>query len=233
MGSEPDADRAARAADPLAPADTLVAVRGCLPAAAVAVDARGTVVHWGAGARVLFGYHRRDAMGAPAGELLPVTGALNASARPGDHHWLDGIGDLAGSGTAMAGRARVPVPGGERADVLWWGYPLAAPAPFRLLVLATGAARLQRQRALRGTRVVPGFGHNRWFPEAAELRMRLARMLGRPGPRMPRRAERRAAALVAARVRELGCPVVEVHRPVVPHDPTLAVLNAQVSGGCG
>ncbi|MBO8193741.1 hypothetical protein ITI46_19045 [Streptomyces oryzae] len=79
-----------------------------------------------------------------------MTGVLNTSARPADRHWFDGIGDLTGSGAAMAGRARMPGPGGERTDVLWWGYPLAAPAPFRLPVLASGAARLQRRRALRG-----------------------------------------------------------------------------------
>ncbi|MEU4966571.1 PAS domain-containing protein [Streptomyces smyrnaeus] len=224
MGSEPYAGRAAWRAKTPGTAETLVAVRGCLPTAAVAIDARGTVAHWSAGARALFGHRRKDALGAAAGELLPVTGALNAAARPGDHHWLAGIGDLAGSGEAMAGRARVPAPGGARADVLWWGYPLAAPAPFRLLVLATGTARLQRQRALHGTRVVPGFGPYGRFPEGADLGVRLPRLLGR--------AEPEAAAPVLARIRELGCPVVEVHRPVDRDDPALAVLNAQVSGGC-
>ncbi|MDF4252652.1 hypothetical protein [Streptomyces sp. WMMB303] len=224
MGSEPDADRGIRRTGPCA-LETLVAVRGCLPLAAVGIGVRGTVVHWGSGASALFGHRRKDVLGAPAADILPVTGALNASARAGDHHWLDGAGDLTGSGAAMAGRARVRVPGRGRADVLWWSYPLAAPAPVRLLVLATGTARLQRQRALRGARVVPSFGHHRWFPEATELGARLPRLLGRPA--------RAAAAPAASRIRELGCPVVEVHRPASPDDPTLAAWNAQVSGRCG
>ncbi|UNZ16741.1 PAS domain-containing protein [Streptomyces sp. 891-h] len=240
-------ERAARTADTLGRAETLVAVRGCLPAVAVAIDARGTVVHWGPGARALFGHRRRDALGAPASELLPVVGALNASAHPGDHHWLHGIEDIerldgldrldglggfggpAGSGEAIAGRARVPVPGGGRNDVLWWGYPLTAPAPFRLLVLATSTARLQRQRALRGARVAPGFGRHGCFPEAAEPGGRLPRLLV---PRLLGRRQWRAVEPVAARVRELGCPIVEVHRPLVPHDPALTALNVQVSDGC-
>ncbi|MBE9500269.1 hypothetical protein IHE61_26365 [Streptomyces sp. GKU 257-1] len=189
MGSEPDADRGIRRTGPCA-VETLVAVRGCLPLAAVGIGARGTVVHWGSGASALFGRRRKHVVGAPAADILPVTGALNASARAGDHHWLDGAGDLTGAGTAMAGRARVPVPGRGRADVLWWSYPLAAPAPVRLLVLATGTARLQRQRALRGTRIVPSFGHHRWFPEAAELGARLPR--GSSAARPARRRRRRS-----------------------------------------
>ncbi|WP_432107825.1 hypothetical protein [Streptomyces sp. AA1529] len=224
MGSEPEADRGIRRTGPCA-VETLVAVRGCLPLAAVGIGARGTVVHWGSGASALFGRRRKHVLGAPAADILPVTGALNASARAGDHHWLDGAGDLTGAGTAMAGRARVPVPGRGRADVLWWSYPLAAPAPVRLLVLATGTARLQRQRALRGTRIVPSFGHHRWFPEAAELGARLPRLLGRQA--------RAAAAPAVSRIRELGCPVVEVHRPAGQDDPALVAWNAQVSGGCG
>lgn len=192
------------------PEGILVAVRGCLPSAAVAVDARGAITHWSPGARALFGYRRRDAVGVPAAELLPVSGALNASARSGDHHWLDGAGDLGGAGHVMAGRARVTAgpegPSGTRSDVLWWAYPLPAPAPFRLLVLATDAARLARRRSLRGTRFAPGFGPHRWFPEAAELAGRLPRMVGC--------ASRETGDRLVARVLELGCPVLEVTRPV-------------------
>ncbi|NSC24619.1 hypothetical protein FM076_27060 [Streptomyces albus subsp. chlorinus] len=208
MGSEPHIDRGTR------PEDTLVAVRGCLPAAAVAIGARGTVVHWGAGARAVFGHRSEEAVGRPASELLPITGALNATARAGDHHWLDGVGDLVGAGEAMTGRARVPVPGGERADVLWWAYPLAAPGPFRLVVLAARAARLQRHRALRGTRVVPGFGPSAWYPEAAELAGRLPRMLGRP--------QGKAAGPLVSRLLRSGCPVLEVRRPVPRRDMACA-----------
>lgn len=207
MGSAPEAGRSE---------SVLVAVRGCLPSAAVAVDARGLVAHWSPGARALFGHRRRDAVGAAAAELLPVSGALNATARSGDHHWLGGAGDLGGAGHVMAGRARVsPEPGGARADVLWWAYPLPAPAPFRLLVLAADAARIARRRSLRGTRLAPGFGPHRWFPEAAELAGRLPRMAGCAGGE--------AGERLVARVLDLGCPVLEVTRavplPVVP-EPT-------------
>ncbi|GAA2626776.1 PAS domain-containing protein [Streptomyces axinellae] len=211
-------------------AENVVAVRGCVPTAAITIDARGTILHWGAGARALFGHRRQHAVGMPAGEILPVTGALNAAARPGDHHWLDGAGDLAGAGDLMAGRARVTAGADRadtagRADVLWWAYPLPAPSSARLLVLAVDAARLQRQRGLRGARFAPGFGPHRWFPEAAELAARLPGMLGRPG--------REAAARLVARVLKLGCPVLEVSRPLLLDDPALAALNAQVSGRCG
>ncbi|MDJ1132699.1 hypothetical protein [Streptomyces iconiensis] len=209
MDSAPDADRGE---------GILVAVRGCVPSAAVAVDGHGVIGHWSPGARALFGYRAREAVGASAAELLPVAGALNAAARSGDHHWLDGAGDLAGAGHVMAGRARVPGPGAVRGDVLWWAYPLAAPAPFRLLVLATDAARLQRRRSLRGTRVAPGFGPHRWFPEAAELAARLPLMLGgRSGE---------AGERVAPRVLELGCPVLEVTRMA-----SLPVSPSPVPGG--
>ncbi|WP_326687081.1 MULTISPECIES: hypothetical protein [unclassified Streptomyces] len=224
MESEPDIARGPEAGE------SLLAVQGCVPTAAVTIDARGTVLHWGAGARGLFGHRRQDAVGAPAGEVLPVTGALNATARRGDHHWLAGAGDLAGAGHVMAGRARIASgaersDAAERADVLWWAYPLPAPSSARLLVLAADAARLQRQRGLRGARFAPGFGPHRWFPETAELARRLPGMLGRSG--------REAGARLVRRVLDLGSPVLEVSRPVPFDDPALAALNAQVSGRCG
>ena len=203
---------------------TLVAVRCCVPDATVAVDARGAVAHWGRGARALFGHRRGAALGTPVSELLPVAGALSAAARPGDHHWLDGAGHLSGAGHAMAGVARVRRPGGGRLHVLWWAYPLPAPGPFRLLVLASDAGRLRRRRELRGARLTPGFGPRRRYPEAAELAARVQRMLGRAG--------RAGGPRLAERVLELGCPVLEVRRPVGCGDPPISPKE-QVSGGCG
>ncbi|MYW47307.1 SpoIIE family protein phosphatase [Streptomyces sp. SID161] len=57
---------------------------GRIPLAVVVVDCAGAVSHWSSGARRLFGVDREDAVGRPAADLLPVSGAL-----PDDPHAHD------------------------------------------------------------------------------------------------------------------------------------------------
>ncbi|MFF5156915.1 PAS domain-containing protein, partial [Streptomyces sp. NPDC000348] len=49
---------------------------GRIPLAVVVVDRDGLVSHWSRGARRLFSLAKEDALGRPAVDLLPVTGAL-------------------------------------------------------------------------------------------------------------------------------------------------------------
>ncbi|MFH9941919.1 SpoIIE family protein phosphatase [Streptomyces murinus] len=49
---------------------------GRIPLAVIVVDRGGLVSHWSSGARRLFGVTREEAVGRPAGDLLPVSGAL-------------------------------------------------------------------------------------------------------------------------------------------------------------
>lgn len=49
---------------------------GRIPLAVVVVDRAGLVSHWSTGARRLFGTTKDDAVGHPALDLLPVSGAL-------------------------------------------------------------------------------------------------------------------------------------------------------------
>ncbi|MGW3466729.1 PAS domain-containing protein, partial [Streptomyces olivaceoviridis] len=116
---------------------------GRIPLAVVVVDRAGLVSHWSTGARRLFGVSREDAVGQPAADLLPVSGALpedlQDGAMPDAYETYDGPGpDLETSlgghtGYATAGRARLcpppQTPDGERLDVLWWAYPLVGPGP--------------------------------------------------------------------------------------------------------
>ncbi|MGA4845676.1 SpoIIE family protein phosphatase [Streptomyces sp. G5(2025)] len=134
------------------------AVAGRIPLAVVVVDGAGLVSHWSAGARRLFGCPKEEAVGRPAGDLLPVHGAMRESrgAREAreDH---EPHGAYAGLGPDLetslgghisypaAGRARLTGPargGSARVDVIWWAYPLVGPGPERLLVLAADAEAL-------------------------------------------------------------------------------------------
>lgn len=60
-------------------------ISGRVPLAVIVVDAAGLVSHWSTGARRLFGPPREEAVGRPAVDLLPLTGALETgrTARPG------------------------------------------------------------------------------------------------------------------------------------------------------
>ncbi|MFF8926077.1 SpoIIE family protein phosphatase [Streptomyces longwoodensis] len=136
---------------------------GRVPLAVVVVDRDGLVSHWSSGARRLFGVPREEAVGQPAVDLLPVSGALpdvDDDLPYDDYAALDGLGPGLGSSLdhglsyPAAGRARLSVPAhatrdrpdpGARVDVLWWAYPLVGPGPERLLVLAADAAGLHEQ----------------------------------------------------------------------------------------
>lgn len=54
---------------------------GRMPLAVVVVDGEGLVTHWSTGARRLFGHDKETAVGRPAVELLPVSGALKGGQR--------------------------------------------------------------------------------------------------------------------------------------------------------
>ncbi|MFD7942158.1 PAS sensor protein, partial [Streptomyces sp. NPDC059744] len=146
---------------------------GRVPLAVVVVDAAGLVSHWSTGARRLFGVAREDAIGCPAGELLPVSGVLRQDGEPGPDGTYAGSGhplDSSLSGSVAypaAGRARVDEPRRGRIDVLWWAYPLVGPGPERLLVLAADAGQLCDAEA-NGSRdsetIAPGFALHTDFP---------------------------------------------------------------------
>lgn len=168
-GTERDAppSRGADTGPPAGPSDA-----GRVPLAVVVVDRRGLVSHWSTGARRLFGVAKDEAIGRPAIDLLPVSGALPevdedlpyaGHAPYVDYPDADGLGPGldasldAGLSYPAAGRARLTVPersetgvsspagwGRERVDVLWWAYPLVGPGRERLLVLAADAEGLHR-----------------------------------------------------------------------------------------
>ncbi|MFF4549442.1 SpoIIE family protein phosphatase [Streptomyces sp. NPDC001435] len=215
---------------------------GRIPLAVVVVDRDGLVSHWSSGARRLFGVTREDAVGRPAGDLLPVSGALpdGIQAEPlldssGPYEAYDGLGpDLEASlggrtGYATAGRARISQRDGERSarddpgsghddrrlDVLWWAYPLVGPGPARLLVLAADAARLRAERgydAETAERISPGFARYTELPAFDELARRLPEILPNMGPGLSGR--------IVSQVLELGYPVMEFSQcdrvPVTP-----------------
>ncbi|MGW1976336.1 hypothetical protein [Streptomyces sp. NPDC001889] len=180
-------------------------VAGRIPLAVVVVDREGLVSHWSAGARGLFGPAHEDAVGRPADDLLPVSGALVAD---GEYTAYDsgpgpGVPPAGRTPFPTAGRARLPAPGRARVDVLWWGYPMAGPGAGRLLVLAADAARLGGRTG--GTRrIAPGFARHAEVPGARELARGLPRVL----PGMTARETGRAVA----RILDLGYPVVEAGR---------------------
>lgn len=225
--------------------------------AVVFVDGAGHVSYWSDGARALFGHDEATAVGRPAADLLPVTGALAAvgasvsSSSPGpsadrpsspsspSRSWGRGgrrTAPGAPAGTPAfypaAGRARLGAGGGrpreERIDVLWWAYPLPDPGPERLLVLAADAGRFGSTGAPGGERVAPGFALHTELPDEGELVRRLAAMLPGTGVRDP--------GGIVGRVRELGCPVIEFERPGrMPATPDRGVPRCRsfVAGGAG
>lgn len=204
------------------------AVAGRIPLAVVVIDGAGLVSHWSTGARKLFGYSKEAAVGSPAGDLLPVAGAIpEERAHYGEY---DGLGpDL---GTSLdghisypaAGRARLSVPGGDdhRVDVLWWAYPLIGPGSERLLVLAADAERLaddeghepgdEGHEPGQVERIAPGFALHTDFPGADELAHGLPEIL----PSMSVGESSR----IVAQILELGYPVLEFSKhdrvPVTP-----------------
>lgn len=201
------------------------AMTGRVPLAVAVVDTNGLVSHWSSGARRLFGVTRQQAVGCPAGELLPVTGVLDREeeeTRPGAGPVPDcGLGaELDGPpGGSLpyptAGRARIDEPGRGRIDVLWWAYPLVGPGSERLLVLAADAGRLGAGGKGEGRdteTVAPAFALHTDFPGYQELAGRLPEIL-------PSMSVDEATRIVA-QVLELGYPVLEFSRrsqiPVTP-----------------
>ncbi|GAA2728724.1 ATP-binding SpoIIE family protein phosphatase [Streptomyces nogalater] len=216
-GSERDAP-AGRGAD-----DTAA---GRVPLAVVVVDRDGLVSHWSSGARRLFGVGREEAVGRPAADLLPVSGALHDErddrrggtpydeSGPALEAALDGQ-----SGFPLAGCARLDREGTaaeDRIDVLWWAYPLVGPDPSRLLVLVADATRLRAERGhadATAEDVTPGFARHTELPAAEDLERRLPDILPNMGPQL--------SARIVSQVLELGYPILEFSRyervPVTPY----------------
>ncbi|WP_320778597.1 SpoIIE family protein phosphatase [Streptomyces sp. CRN 30] len=206
---------------------------GRIPLAVVVVGRDGLVSHWSRGARRLFALTKEEAIGRPALDLLPVSGALpeEDDAPSFDSYGAyDGLGpDLESSlggqlSYPASGRARLTVPehGGaarrDRVDLLWWAYPLVGPGPERLLVLAADARGL-RPGGLPGPgavpapeRIAPGFALHTDFPGAEELARRLPDIL-------PSMSVGEGARIVA-QILELGYPILEFSEnhlvPVTP-----------------
>ncbi|KIE28618.1 PAS/PAC sensor protein [Streptomyces sp. MUSC 125] len=205
------------------------ATAGRIPLAVVVVDRDGLVSHWSTGARRLFGVPKHDAVGRPATDLLPVSGAFPDHLR-GDSllDAYDEYGafgpDLEASlgghtGYATAGRARLSSqrqePDGERLDMLWWAYPLIGPGPS-LLVLAADATRLCTERGHddeTAERISPGFARHTELPASDELERRLPEVLPSMGPGLSGR--------IVSQILELGYPVLEFSHcdrvPVTPY----------------
>ncbi|MFC9848902.1 SpoIIE family protein phosphatase [Streptomyces sp. NPDC060223] len=198
---------------------------GRIPLAVVAVDREGLVSHWSTGAKRLFGASKEDAVGRPAVDLLPVSGALPEDediAPYGAYAAYDGLGpDLESSldgrlSYPAAGRARLTVSGRDRVDVLWWAYPLVGPGPERLLVLAADAGAMRQEgheaEGAAVERIAPGFALHTDFPGAEELARGLPEIL-------PSMSVGEGARIVA-QVLELGYPVLEFSQndrvPVTP-----------------
>ncbi|MEU6223875.1 SpoIIE family protein phosphatase [Streptomyces sp. NPDC047042] len=208
------------------------AAAGRIPLAVVVVDREGLVSHWSRGARRLFGASKEEALGRPAVDLLPVSGAFpdtddqdttpyGAYGSYGSYAAHDGLGpDLESSldgqlAYRAAGRARLTVPGrdGDRVDVLWWAYPLVGPGLERLLVLAADTDVLrQEDDGIAVERIAPGFALHTDFPGADELARRLPEIL-------PSMSVGESARIVA-QILELGYPVLEFSQndlvPVTP-----------------
>ncbi|SEB88099.1 SpoIIE family protein phosphatase [Streptomyces sp. KS_5] len=200
------------------------AASGRIPLAVVVVDREGLVSHWSSGARRLFGATKEEALGRPAVDLLPVSGALPEDDDPspyGAYGAYDGLGhDLETSLDGRlyypaAGRARLTVPERDRVDVLWWAYPLIGPGPERLLVLGADVGRLRQEDGEDDPgfdRVAPGFALHTDFPGAGDLAGKLPEIL-------PSMSVDESARIVG-QILELGYPVLEFSQndrvPVTP-----------------
>ncbi|WP_030252871.1 SpoIIE family protein phosphatase [Streptomyces violens] len=198
---------------------------GRIPLAVVVVDARGLVSHWSRGARRLFGPSREEAVGAPAVDLMPVSGALGSdewqstdgAVGAEDPHGPDLESALGGETSfPRAGRARTADPERGRVDILWWAYPLVGPGEERLLVLAADAGQLHGESEDGGERdrerFAPGFALHTDFPGSHDLARRLPEILPSMSPQ--------ESARIVSQVLELGYPVLEISQqerfPVTP-----------------
>ncbi|MEY9485077.1 serine phosphatase RsbU (regulator of sigma subunit)/anti-sigma regulatory factor (Ser/Thr protein kinase) [Streptomyces calvus] len=194
---------------------------GRIPLAVVVVDREGLVSHWSRGARRLFALPKEEALGRPAVDLLPVTGALpedDEDTLYGTYPAHDGRGPgLGGSSGGQpsypaAGRARLDASGAGRVDVLWWAYPLVGPGRERLLVLAADAEALRQEGSGTSERIAPGFAPHTDFPGSEDLARRLPEIL--PSTSVD------DSARIVSQVLELGYPILEFSRndrvPVTP-----------------
>ncbi|MFI0259348.1 SpoIIE family protein phosphatase [Streptomyces sp. NPDC017056] len=209
-----------------APRDT---VPGRIPLAVVVVDADGLVSHWSTGARRLFGPAREEAVGTPAVDLMPVSGALGEDEWSGPGWGGDPEGErcngpgleasLGGrSGYPTAGRARMADVERGTVDILWWAYPLVGPGAERLLVLAADAAQLHGHGEAEGAgteedeRFAPGFALHTDFEGSEVLAAQLPQILPSMSPQ--------ESARIVSQVLELGYPVLEISQqerfPVTP-----------------
>ncbi|SNX64994.1 serine phosphatase RsbU (regulator of sigma subunit) [Streptomyces sp. TLI_55] len=197
---------------------------GRIPLAVVVVGRAGLVSHWSRGARRLFGAAKEEAIGRPAVDLLPVSGALpdeEDTVPYGVYDAYDGLGPGLESSLGgrlaypAAGRARLTVTEGDRLDVLWWAYPLIGPGDERLLVLAADADALRADDPddeIAVERIAPAFALHTDFPGAEELARRLPEIL-------PSMSVEEGARIVS-QILELGYPVLEFSQndrvPVTP-----------------
>ncbi|ARQ67879.1 SpoIIE family protein phosphatase [Streptomyces marincola] len=211
---------------------------GRIPLAVVVVDGAGLVTHWSTGARRLFGPAREQAVGRPAAEIMPVSGIVDRDpgpdaapadpwpGTPDDGGPLDPdtrVEIIFGAETTeltqpTAGRfwTRDPEPNGAARDVLWWIYPLHGPGAARVLVLAADGSRIEAAGPGRKERLVPGFAPHTEFAEADRLAAELPDIL--PG------MSTRDSARIAARVLELGYPVLDIsHHARLPVSPDWGV----------
>ncbi|WP_236245910.1 SpoIIE family protein phosphatase [Streptomyces sp. CC210A] len=149
------------------------------------------------------------APGQAAGRAQGPGTASGRSLAPGSGAWYGGApGD---EPCPVSGRARLPGPGGDRTDVLWWAYPLAGPGTGRLLVLAADAARYGGD-----LEVAPGFALHTEFDGSDELAARLPEIL-------PSTSVGEATRIVD-QILEQGYPVLEFsHRHRIPVTPDWGV----------
>ncbi|WP_431041490.1 hypothetical protein ACQUSR_05990 [Streptomyces sp. P1-3] len=175
-------------------------VSGRIPLAVVAVGTDGLVTHWSSGAGRLFGTSREAAVGAPAADLMPVSGALRGLGS----NCLDPDACLPGETRCpTSGRARMSDRADGPVDVLWWAYPLVGPGTGGLLVLAADAAWIEPDGdGPDRARFSPAFAPHTELPDAEQLAERLPGVLPGMGPA--------AAGRIVEQVLELGCPVVEI-----------------------
>ncbi|MFB1042193.1 SpoIIE family protein phosphatase [Streptomyces chrestomyceticus] len=225
-------DRVGAAPQVPAPRDP---VPGRIPLAVVVVDGDGLVSHWSTGARRLFGPSREEAVGTPAVDLMPVSGALGEeewTARSWDEQPAGRPCDGPGLEVSLDGRAGYPTAGRARmadvergtVDLLWWAYPLVGPGAERLLVLAADADQLHGrggagaasgpagEDAAEIERFVPGFALHTDFEGSEVLAAQLPQILPSMSPQ--------ESARIVSQVLALGYPVLEVSQqerfPVTP-----------------
>ncbi|ONK10293.1 SpoIIE family protein phosphatase [Streptomyces sp. MP131-18] len=237
-------------------------VPGRIPLAVVVVDGAGRVSHWSRGARRLFGADREEAVGRPAAEIMPVSGIVDRDVPPdlgrgpggpgGPWRAMDAANGpvdpesrveiIFGTETTelvqpTAGRfwTREPDESSAARDVLWWVYPLHGPGAARVLVLAADGGHVEATRLGSGERLIPAFAPHTDFPEADRLAKELPHILPGMGTR--------DAGRIAARILELGYPVLEISRhtrlPVTPdwgvprREPRRRVLPGTARGADG